>query len=386
MYYTKKLELQNWSTKMNNYNYVAPCLMGLESVVAGELKRMGANDVTSHNGKVTFTGDTSILARANINLRTAERVLIELASFKATNWDELFDGASTINIEGLIASKDAFPIKGHSLNSKLTSVPTCQSIIKKALVKRMQRHYGLEFLPETGVVHQIQFSLHNDIVTIMLDTSGDGLHKRGYRVNSNSAPIKETLAAGIIDLAHVRNNVTFYDPFCGSGTFIIESAMKALNIPPCLKRAFAAQNFGFIDEQVWADERTRGLDLIKRDANYMGFGSDIDHDSVELTKANAKKAGVFSKIMITQRDINEFTYKSEKGTICTNPPYGERMLELDQANAIYREMGKQFTQLDGASIYVISPSEEFESLYGVKARKRRKLYNGMIKCQLFMYF
>lgn len=371
---------------MKEFKYVAPCLMGLESVVAGELKRMGANNVESHNGKVTFNGDTNILARANICLRTAERVLIELASFKATNWDQLFDGASKIEIEHLIASKDAFPIKGHSLNSKLTSVPTCQSIIKKALVKRMQKHYGLEFLPESGAMHQIQFALHNDMVTIMLDTSGQGLHKRGYRVNSNSAPIKETLAAGIIDLAHVRNNVTFYDPFCGSGTFIIESAMKAMNIPPCLKRTFAAQNFGFIDEKVWSDERTRGLDLIKRDANYMGYGSDLDHNAVELTKANAKKAGVFSKIMVTQRDICDFSYKSEKGTICTNPPYGERMLEEEEANAIYAEMGDQFAGLDGASVYVISPSDKFEALYGEKARKRRKLYNGMIKCQLYMYF
>lgn len=371
---------------MNNYKYIAPCLMGLESVVAGELKRMGADDVTSHNGKVTFTGDSNILARANLNLRTAERVLIELATFKATNWDQLFEGASTINIESLIASKDAFPIKGHSLNSKLTSVPTCQSIIKKALVKRMQRHYGMEFLPETGVTHKIQFALQNDEITIMLDTSGDGLHKRGYRVNSNSAPIKETLAAGIIDLAHVRNNVTFYDPFCGSGTFIIESAMKAFNIPAGLKRKFAAENFGFIDNKVWAMERTRGLDMIKKDANYMGFGTDIDYKSVELTKANAQKAGVFSNVMITQRDICDFSYKSEKGTICTNPPYGERMLELDEANAIYTEMGKQFSTLDNASIYVISPSEQFEALYGEKARKRRKLYNGMFKCQLYMYF
>ncbi|WMJ22958.1 class I SAM-dependent RNA methyltransferase [Paludicola sp. MB14-C6] len=371
---------------MNFLKYVSPCHFGLESVLAGELKRMGANNVVAHNGKVTFSGDYSMMARANINLRTAERVLIELGSFKACTFDELFTGTQKIQLESFIGSKDAFPVKGWSLNSQLRSIPDCQSIIKKALVERMKKHYHMEWFPETGAVHQIQFSIHNDEVTIMLDTTGPGLHKRGYRVNSNAAPIKETLAAGIIDLARVRDRSVFYDPFCGSGTFVIEAAMKALNIPPCLKRKFAAQNYPMFEPQLWAEERTRALDLIKRDAEFFAYGSDIDPLAVELTKENAKKAGVFSKILVTQKDIVDFDMKSETGIICCNPPYGERMLELQQAEEIYKKMGRVFEETEHANIYIISPSEKFENIYGKKATKRRKLYNGMIKCQLYMYF
>lgn len=371
---------------MSFLKYVSPCHFGLESVLAGELKRMGADNVVAHNGRVTFSGDYSIMARANIGLRTAERVLIELGTFKAQSFEDLFQGVLRIPAEDFIGSRDAFPVKGWSLNSKLFSVSDCQAIIKKALVERLKKYYKLEWFPETGPVHQIQFSIHNDEVSIMLDTTGVGLHKRGYRVNSNTAPIKETLAAGIIDLARVRDKTTFYDPFCGSGTMVIEAATKALNIPPCLKRKFVSQSFGLCDEKVWLDERTRGLDLIKRDAEFFGYGSDIDIDCVELTKANAKKAGVFSRVHIAQRDIADFEMKTPSGTICTNPPYGERMLELEEANKLYRVMGQTLSKLDNASIYVISPSESFEKLYGKVATKRRKLYNGMIKCQLYMYF
>lgn len=371
---------------MSFLKYVSPCHFGLESVLAGELKRMGADNVVAHNGRVTFSGDYSIMARANIGLRTAERVLIELGTFKAHSFEDLFQGVLRIPAEDFIGSRDAFPVKGWSLNSKLFSVSDCQAIIKKALVERLKKHYKLEWFPETGPVHQIQFSIHNDEVTIMLDTTGAGLHKRGYRVNSNTAPIKETLAAGIIDLARVRDKSVFYDPFCGSGTMVIEAATKALNIPPCLKRKFVSQSFGLFDDKIWLDERTRGLDLIKRDAEFFAYGSDIDIDCVELTKENAKKAGVFSRVHISQKDVADFEMKSPNGVICTNPPYGERMLEIEEANKLYRVMGKTFGTLDNASIYVISPSEQFEKLYGKVATKRRKLYNGMIKCQLYMYF
>lgn len=371
---------------MNFLKYVSPCHFGLESVLAGELKRMNADNVVAHNGKVTYSGDYSIMARANINLRTAERVLIELGNFKACNFEELFQGTSKIPLESFVGSKDAFPVKGWSINSKLHSIPDCQSIIKKALVERMKKNYKIDWFLETGAVHQIQFSIHNDEVTIMLDTTGPGLHKRGYRVNANAAPIKETLAAGIIDLARVRNKGVFYDPFCGSGTFIIEAATKALNIPPCLKRKFAAQSYPMFDEKIWQDERARGIDLIKRDADFFAYGSDIDFESVELTKQNARKAGIFSKILVTQKDIDDFEMKSDSGIICCNPPYGERMLELQEAEDIYRRMGRAFDKIDNAGIYVISPSDKFENIYGKKAVKRRKLYNGMIKCQLYMYF
>ena len=371
---------------MNFLKYVAPCHFGLESVLAGELKRMGADNVVSHNGKVTFSGDYNIMARANINLRTAERVLIELGSFKALSFEELFQGVLKLPLENYVGSKDAFPVKGWSLNSKLFSVSDCQSIIKKACVERLKKHYKIEWFVETGPIHQLQFSIHNDEVTIMLDTSGAGLHKRGYRINANSAPIKETLAAGIIDLARVRNNTAFYDPFCGSGTFLIEAATKALNIPPCLKRKFSAQGFGMFDESIWSQERARGIDLINRDADFFGYGSDIDMESVDLAKENAKKAGVFSKLLITQKDAKDFSINAPYGVVCTNPPYGERMMDAEAVNRLYTDMGNCFNKVDNGSFYIISPSEKFETLFGKTASKRRKLYNGMIKCQLYMYY
>lgn len=371
---------------MDSYNFVSPCHFGLESVLAGELKRMGAQGVAAHNGKVTFSGGPELLARANICLRTAERVLIELGSFRAVSFEELFQGVSKLPLEDFIGSKDAFPVKGWALNSKLMSVPDCQAIVKKAAVERLKRHYHIDWFPETGPVHQLQFSILGDEVSLLLDTSGPGLHKRGYRANANAAPIKETLAAGILDLARVRPGTVFYDPFCGSGTLVIEAATKALNIPPCLKRKFAAQGFGFIDERVWQDERTRGLEGIRRDADFFAYGSDLDPEAVELTKENARKAGVFPKVLISQRDVRDFALKGPSGIVACNPPYGERMLDVEEANRLYRLMGQVFGRIQGASFYIISPSEQFEKFYGRPAVKRRKLYNGMMKCQLYMYY
>lgn len=371
---------------MNFLKYVSPCHFGLESVLAGELKRMGADNVVAHDGRVTFSGGFEILARANINLRTAERVLIELGSFHALSFEELFQGVSRLPLEDFIGSKDAFPVKGYALNSTLKSVPDCQAIIKKAAVERLKKHYGLEWFPETGPVHQLQFSILKDEVTLLLDTSGTGLHKRGYRANSNAAPIKETLAAGIVDLAHVRPDTVFYDPFCGSGTLLIEAALKALNIPPCLKRKFAAQSFGLFDERIWKDERARGIAGVRKGTGFFAYGSDIDPAAVALTKENAGKAGVFSRLLVSQRDIRDFAMKTSHGTICCNPPYGERMLEIEDANRLYRIMGQVLGRIENAALYVISPSEQFETLFGRPAVKRRKLYNGMMKCQLYMYY
>lgn len=370
---------------MTELRYIAPCHFGLESVLSGELKRMGALDVKADNGKVEFSGDFSILARANICLRTAERVLIKLGSFHATSFEELFQGVKAIPLEDFIGKKDAFPVKGWSLNSKLYSVPDCQSIIKKAAVERLKAHYGQAWFSETGPLHQIQFSILKDEVTIMLDTSGAGLHKRGYRQKSNDAPIKETLAAGIIDFARVKDYSRVQDPFCGSGTFLIEAATKALNIPPCLRRKFISQDWGLFPETVWREERTRGLDGIKRDTDFFAYGADIDKNAVELTKANAKKAGVLSKISVITQDIKQFESHENRITFA-NPPYGERMLEKEQAEAIYKTMGKVFRRQEGNSYYIISPHEKFEQIYGREADKRRKLYNGMMKCQVYMYF
>ena len=371
--------------KMTELTYIAPCHFGLESVLAGELKRMGAQAVTPDNGKVEFSGGMDMMARANINLRTAERVLIKLASFPAKSFEELFQGVKTIPLEDFIGKKDAFPVKGWSLNSQLHSIPDCQAIVKKAAVERLKAHYHQDWFSETGPMHQIRFSIMKDTATIMLDTSGAGLHKRGYRAKSNEAPIKETLAAGIIDLARVKDFSQVYDPFCGSGTFLIEAALKALNIPPCLRRKFAAQDWGLCDPIVWQRERSRGLDLMKRDTEFFARGSDLDPECVALTKENAKKAGVLKKMSVITADIRDFTAKENTITFA-NPPYGERLLDRRESEQIYRTMGKVFRRMERAGYYIISPHDSFETFYGRKADKRRKLYNGMMKCQLFQYF
>ncbi len=370
---------------MSLMNFTAPCHFGLESVLSGELKRMGALDVKADNGKVDFSGDETMMARANICLRTAERVMIKLKSFKATTFDQLFDATKSIPFEDYIGKSDAFPVKGWSLNSTLFSVRDCQSLIKKAAVDRLSSHYKQEWFAETGPTHLIRFSILKDEVSIMLDTSGVGLHKRGYRANANSAPIKETLAAGIVDLARVKDYSTVYDPLCGSGTLIIEAATKALNIPPCIRRKFAAQDWGVFNPRIWQDERTRGLDLVRKGTTFEGLASDIDPESVELAVANARKAGVLPKVIIKNLDVRDFKAREDMIVLC-NPPYGERMLEKQEAQDIYKSMGEVFAPKNKASYYIITADEEFPKIFGRKALKMRKLYNGMIKCNLYMYY
>ncbi len=368
------------------FNFLVPCLMGLESLIADELREIGAEDVRAENARVLFSGDESILARANICLRHAERIQILVGSFEARSFEELFEGTKALPFEDYIGKDDAFPVKGYSLNSKLFSVRDCQAIIKKAVVERLKQKYKLPWFAETGSKYQIQFSIMKDVVTIVIDTSGEGLHKRGYRLSANDAPIKETLASSLCALARIRNYHTLYDPMCGSGTIVIEGAMKAVNMAPGLHRKFAAEAFDFIPQQVWAEERTRAMDLINFDCPFMAYGSDIDPASIEIAKENARRAGVEKKIEFAVRDLKDFEKHSEKGTVICNPPYGERLLDINEANEIYKTMGRIFTPERGWAYYVISPSEEFEKMYGRKADKRRKLYNGMIKCQVYMYF
>ena len=362
-----------------------PCLFGLESVLSYEIKKIGGENLKVTDGKISFDGDFNTLAKANIWLSTAERVLIEIGSFEAKSFEELFQGVKSLPFENFIGKQDAFPVKGYSLNSALHSVPDCQSIIKKSIVERLKGVYGINWFDESGPVHQVQFSIHKDIATIFLDTSGAGLHKRGYRRNSNAAPIKETLAAGIVDLARVRSNSTVIDPMCGSGTFLIESAYKALNIAPGLRRNFAAQSWTQIDDKFWADARAEALESIDRQGEFKAFGFDIDDAAVELTQSNARKAGVGSKLVIKQADVSRFKQPENSITFC-NPPYGERMLEIKDAELLYRKLGDRLNPSKERPCYIITPHEEFERFFGKKADKRRKLYNGMIKCQLYMYF
>lgn len=371
---------------METYTYSAPCLFGLESVLAGELRRMGAGDVQAFDGRVQFRGDASVMARANLCLRTAERVCIVLGSYPARTFDELFEGMAALPLEQFVGRGDAFPVKGWSLRSKLHSIPDCQSILKRAAVKRLERCYGQSRFDETGPVHQIQFSILKDEATIMLDTSGAGLHKRGYRRTSTEAPIKETLAAGIVDLARVRADSFVIDPMCGSGTLPIEAALHALHIPPGAHRRFAAESWGMFPEALWREEREKALSGVRKDAAFSALGFDSDPAAVALTAENAAKAGVGGRLRSTLRDIADFSCDAPGAVVLCNPPYGERLLELRQAELLYREMGRVFAKRPGYSYYIISPHENFEELFGRKADKRRKLYNGMIKCQLFMYF
>ncbi len=367
-------------------NFVIPCLLGIESLIAGELKDLGAENVNAENGRVLFSGDENILARVNICSRFAERVQILVGTFEARSFEELFQGAKALPWEEWIGSRDAFPVKGYSINSTLFSTRDCQAIIKKAVVERMKSKYGIEWFEETGPVHQIQFSIMKDKVSLLIDTSGMGLHKRGYRLDANGAPIKETLAAALCSLSHLRPYHKLYDPMCGSGTIIIEGAMMAANIAPGINRSFSAERFGVIPRNVWAEERERARSLVRECNDFEAFGSDIDPKAIEIAKINAQRAGVSDKVDFSVADMKKFAPKSEKGTLICNPPYGERLLDLNECEAIYRDMGKVFEKKHGWSYSIISPDEEFETAFGRKADKRRKLYNGMIKCQLFMYY
>ena len=370
---------------LSNIRLCCPCHFGLESVLKYEIQKIGGTDLKVSDGKISFTGDENIVARANLCLSTAERVFIELIEFKATTFEELFQGVKAIELERYIGEHDAFPVKGYSLNSTLHSVPDCQSIVKKAAVERLKSKYGINWFDESGPTVQIKFSILKDVVSIYLDTSGVGLHKRGYRRNSNAAPIKETLAAGIIDLARVRPDSIVCDPFCGSGTLLIESALKALRIAPGLNRRFAAEKWNCFNDKIWREERTRAIDNVDKSAEFHAIGFDIDDDAVALTLDNAHKAGIKSRLKIEQADISKFVQPEDSIVIC-NPPYGERLLELREAEDIYRKMGRVLGKGGSRQSYVISPHEEFEKFFGTQARKRRKLYNGMIKCQLYMYF
>ena len=371
---------------MHMIKMAAPCLFGLESVLSGELKRLGAKNIEATDGKVTYSGDWNMLAKTNLWLRTAERVLIVLDSFRAETFEELFQGVLKIPFEEYLGKDDAFPVKGWSLNSQLSSVPDCQSIIKRAVVKRMEKQYQQSWFTEAGAVHQIQFSIHKNIATIFLDTSGAGLHKRGYRQTSLLAPIKETLAAGIIDFTRLYDDSVIYDPFCGSGTLLIEALLKGMNIAPGINRHFAAEKWDCVPSSVWKEARSEALDSIKRDAKIRAYGYDVDPQAVELTLANAKKAGISAHIRAKVQDISQFAPSSDRAIIVCNPPYGKRLMEIKEAEKLYQKMGEVFVPDRDKKYYIISPHEEFEPIFGRSADRRRKLYNGMIKCQLFMYF
>lgn len=365
--------------------FCCPTLFGLEGIVADELRFGGKlTDVRAENGRVLFTGDEDTLIWANMNLRCAERVLIRLAAFRADTFDQLFEGVKAIPWEDFLPVDAAFPVKGHALDSKLHSVPDCQKIIKKAIVTRLGGHYGVSWFEEKGVRCQVQFSIMHDMAEIYLDTSGSGLHKRGYRANANAAPLRETLAAAMVKLARWRGRDALIDPFCGSGTIAIEAAMIALNRAPGLMRTYDAEKWSWVGDARWKAAREQAIAAVRTDLTLDMCGSDIDPACVVLAQENAKKAGVGHFIRFEQADAAKRVYP-QSGVLFANPPYGERLMDRESAQAIYRAVGRAVGKSELRQYYLTS-DPEFERFYGYQADKRRKLYNGMIKCDLYMYF
>ena len=370
---------------MERLKLAVPTLFGLEGLTADELRRLGLEEVRADNGRVTALGTPADVARLNLNLRTGERVLIELGCCLAGDFDALFEGTRALPWEQFIPLNGAFPVKGHSLNSALHAIPACQSIVKKAVAARLGQKYGLETLPENGPVYQIQFSIMKDMATLMLDTSGAGLHKRGYRAVGVTAPLRETLAAALVLLSRYRGRDPFCDPFCGSGTIAIEAALIAKNRAPGLERSFSAQRWACVPAQAWMDAADEAMDR-EFDGAYEIWGGDIDPKAVAIARDNAVKAGVEDLIRFEVADARAFRREAPYGRVVTNPPYGERIMEKREAEELYRAFGKAYRGLPpGWSLALLSSHTEFERTFGRTADKKRKLYNGMIKCDLFLY-
>ncbi len=362
-----------------------PCLFGLESLVADEMKRLGLAHVQAENGRVHCEGTMADIARLNLNLRCGARVLMELGSFPAPDFEALFQGVLALPWEQFIPREGEFPVKGYSLNSALHSVPACQAIVKKAAARRLGEKYGMETLPETGTRYQIQFAIIKDVATLYLDTSGEGLYKRGYRAQGVAAPLRETLAAALVTLSRYRGKDPFCDPFCGSGTIPIEAALIAKNRAPGLDRSFAAQRWKSMDSKLWLDAAEEAQDK-EFHGTYDIWGGDIDPAAVELSQHNAELAGVEDCIRFEVADAGKFHRDSEYGQLVTNPPYGERLMEKQDAEELYRIFGAACRTLPPKwRVLVLSSHTEFERSFGRSADKKRKLYNGMLKCDLFQY-
>lgn len=373
---------------MEHLQYAVPTLFGLEGLCADEMRRLGLDRVQAENGRVLCQGSGEDLARLNLNLRTGERVLLVLGSFPVGGGDaidKLFEGTKALPWEQFIPREGQFPVKGHCLNSDLHSVPTCQALIKKAVAQRLGKAYGLNTLPETGAVYQIQFSIMKDTATLMLDTSGAGLHKRGYRAQGVVAPLRETLAAAMVMLSRYRGRDPLCDPFCGSGTIPIEAALIAKNRAPGLSRSFSAQKWTWLDNKAWMNAADAAMDK-EFDGQYEIWGGDIDPEAVALARHNAQLAEVDDVVSFEVSDATRFHFGGLRGRVVTNPPYGERIMERREAEELYRAFGKAWAKFpDEWKLFLLSSHTEFERTFGKQADKKRKLYNGMLKCDLFMY-
>jgi putative N6-adenine-specific DNA methylase len=369
---------------MAAYDLIATATFGVESIVADELKSLGYQDARTENGRVSFTGDALDIARANIGLRCADRVLIKMASFKAIDFEELFQGTLAVRWEDFIPLDGKMHVVGKSHKSLLSSVPDCQSIVKKAVVEAMKRRYRRTRFEESGPLYRIEVALLSGIATLTLDTSGPGLHKRGYRLDSGVAPLRETLAAALVALSRWKPGREFADPFCGSGTIAIEAALVGRNVAPGLRRSFVSEEWPHMPKRVWLEARQEARSAI-REVPFRILASDGDASVLKIAEQNATRAGLAEYISFQRRTIEEFSSSRKYGCIVCNPPYGERTGRAAEVEKIYRTMGEVFRRLDAWSLFALSPHPSFEKLFGRKAQKKRKLYNGTILCHLYQY-
>lgn len=372
---------------MSQYELIAPCHFGLEAVLKKEILRLGYEIVKVEDGKITFSGDSDAICRSNIFLRTTERVLLKAGSFRATTFDELFEGTKAIPWEQYIPKNGKFWVtKATSIKSNLFSPSDIQSIMKKAMVERMKEEYKVNWFPENGADYPVRVTIMKDEVVIGLDTSGDSLHKRGYRQATVKAPITETLAAALILLTPWNHNRILVDPFCGSGTFPIEAAMIGSNIAPGMNRSFTSENWThLIPKKQWYDAVNEAEDAILRNCDMDIQGYDISHDAIKAAIENARRADVENLVHFQQRPVKDLSHRKKYGFIITNPPYGERLDRPEEMPELYREIGEAWRKLDDWSMYLITAYEDAQRYIGKKADKNRKIYNGMMKTYFYQY-
>ncbi|MGE5396698.1 MAG: THUMP domain-containing class I SAM-dependent RNA methyltransferase [Chitinophagales bacterium] len=370
---------------MSLIDLTATAAFGLEAVVAREVKDLGYTDTSVETGKVTFRADPKGICRTNLWLRSAERVFVKMGEFSAKTFTELFDQTVELPWADWMPENAAFPVEGKSVKSQLHSVPDCQAIVKKAVVESMKRKYRRQWFPETGPRFTIEVALLKDVATLSIDTSGRGLHKRGYRKLSAKAPLKETLAAGMVNLSYWNPERVLVDPFCGSGTIPIETALIGLNLAPGLNRDFAAEEWPNVPAWLWKQAREEARDLARRDRKLKIRGMDIDREVLSLARYHAREAGVEGCIHWQQMPFQSLQTKDKYGLIICNPPYGQRLEDMDQVEALYQEMGKICRDFESWSFYILTAHRGFERLFGRKADRNRKLYNGRIECHYYQY-
>lgn len=372
---------------MKTFPIVLPCHFGLEAVLKREVYGLGYEIEEVTDGRVTFTGDAEAVCRSNIFLRTAERVLICVGKFKAVTYDELFEKVKACPWEEFIPENGKFWVtKANTVNSKLFSPSDIQSIVKKAMVERMKKYYDIDWFLEDGESYPVRVFINKDEVSVCLDTTGDSLHKRGYRTKAGKAPISETLAAALIMLTPWKKDRILVDPFCGSGTFAIEAALIAANIAPGMNRQFTAEKWtNFIERQLWYDAVDEAEENIDKDIITHIEGYDIDGDMIKIAKENARRAGVSGLVKFCQRPVGELAHEAQYGFIITNPPYGERLEEKEALPKIYGDFGRQLKKMDTWSSYLITSYEDTEKYIGRKADKNRKIYNGMLKTTYYQF-